>query len=77
MGNQFKKSLFWDVDREKLSYKIHWFFIIERVLEFGDINDLFWVKETFPEEKIRYTVLKSRILSDRTRSYFKALGYAS
>jgi hypothetical protein len=42
-----KQSLFWDVDREKLSSDEDWFFIIERILEFGDIDDLFWMKRTF------------------------------
>ncbi len=77
MGSQFKKSLFWDVDTEKLSYENDWFFIIERILEFGDIDDILWMKETFPEEKIKGTVRKSRILSNRTRSYCQASGYAS
>ncbi|MFZ5906279.1 MAG: DUF6922 domain-containing protein [Nitrospirota bacterium] len=31
-----KKSLFWDTDPEGLSSESHWFFIIERILEFGD-----------------------------------------
>jgi len=35
-----KKTLFWDVDLEALSIEKDWFFIIERVLEFGDIQDL-------------------------------------
>ena len=72
-----KKTLFWDVDSEKLSSDRDWFFIIERILEFGDIDDLFWMKQTFPEEKIKKTVQKSRALSNRTRSYCQASGYAS
>lgn len=72
-----KQSLFWDVDREKLSSDKDWFFIIERILEFGDIDDLFWMKQTFSKDKIKDTVKKSRILSKRTRSYCKAADYAS
>jgi len=72
-----KQSLFWDVDREKLSSDKDWFFIIERILEFGDIDDLFWMKQTFPQDKIEDTVRKSRILSKRTLSYCKAAGYVS
>jgi len=75
--SQFRKSLFWDVNIKKLSCENDWFFIIERILEFGDIGDLFWMKKTFPEERIKDIVRKSRILSDRTRSYCKASGYAS
>lgn len=77
MGNHYKKSLFWDVDREKLSDKKDWFFIIERILEFGDIDDLLWIKNIFSKDKIAYTIQKSRILSQRTRAYCKASGYAS
>jgi hypothetical protein len=77
MGNKLKKSLFWDVDREKLSYEDNQFFIIERILEFGDIDDLFWIKENFSEEKIKDTVKRSKCLSPRTLSYCKAAGYAS
>jgi hypothetical protein len=72
-----KQSLFWDVDRKKLSVDKDWFFIIERILEFGDIDDLFWMKQIFPQDKIKNTVKKSRILSKRTHSYCKAAGYAS
>lgn len=72
-----KKSLFWDVDSESLSLEKDWQFIIERIFEFGDIDDLVWMKQTFPKEKIEETVRKSRILSPRTRSYSKACGYAS
>ena len=77
MAYQYKKSLFWDVDSDELSRGKDWFFIIERILEFGDIDDLFWMKKTFPEEEIKTTVQKSRILSPTTRSYCKATGYAS
>ncbi|MBI5205839.1 MAG: hypothetical protein HZA11_13075 [Nitrospirae bacterium] len=77
MAYQYKKSLFWDVDRNRLSPDKDWFFIVERILEFGDIDDLVWLKETFSKEKIKNTVQKSRILSDKTRAYCKASGYAS
>lgn len=72
-----KKSLFWDVDAESLSPEKDWHFIIERILEFGDIDDLVWMKRTFPKEKIEETLRRSRILSPRTLSYSRASGYAS
>jgi hypothetical protein len=72
-----KKSLFWDVDRRKLSPNGDWYFIIERILEFGDIDDMLWMESIFPKEKIVETIKKSRTLSNKTRSYCKAVGYAS
>ncbi|MEW6584694.1 MAG: hypothetical protein AB1442_03675, partial [Nitrospirota bacterium] len=71
-----KKSLFWDVETALLSPKKDWFFIIERILEFGDIDDLKWMKENFTPEQIRDTVGKSRILTPRSLSFCKASGYA-
>lgn len=77
MSSLDKKSLFWDVDREKLSIERDWYFIIERILEFGDIDDILWMESTFPKDKITETIKKSRILSNKTRSYCKAVGYAA
>ena len=77
MQSLYKKSLFWDVDNNNLSNEKDWFFIIERILEFGDIDDFLLMKKTFSEEKIKTVVQKSRILSPRTRSYCNTSGYAS
>lgn len=72
-----KKSLFWDVDRETLSLETDWYFIIERILEFGDIDDLLWMESTFPREKIEETIKRSRNISNRTLFYCRMVGYVS
>lgn len=72
-----KRSLFWDVDIETLSIEKDWFFIIERVLEFGDIKDFKCLLLTFSKDQIRSVIKNSRILSPRTLSFCKAIGYAS
>jgi hypothetical protein len=72
-----KKSLFWDIDAGSLSPEVHWFFIIERILEFGDIDDLRWMKENFTPEQIKDTVKKSRVLTQRSLAFCKVSGYAS
>ena len=77
MNSLDKKSLFWDVDKDKLSLERDWYFIIERILEFGDIDDVLWMESTFPKDKITETIKKSRILSNKTRLYCKAVGYAA
>lgn len=71
MNSLNKKSLFWDIDREKLSLGKDWYFIIERILEYGDIDDVLWMESAFPRDKIAETIKKSRTLS-----YCKAVGYA-
>jgi hypothetical protein len=77
MNTSFKKSLFWDIDIEKLSIEKDWFFIIERTLEFGDIDDLIWIQSTFSREQIKEVTKQSRILSPITRSFCRVIGYAS
>lgn len=77
MNSLNKKSLFWDVDRKKLSLEKDWYFIIERILEFGDIDDVLWMESVFSKDKIAETIKSSRGLSRKTRSYCKAVGYAS
>ena len=73
----YKRSLFWDVDTGKLSPKKDWFFIIERILGFGDIDDLLWMKKNFTAEQIEKTVRKSRILPQKSLAFCRAAGYAS
>ena len=77
METPYKKSLFWDVDTGKLSPGKDWFFIIERILEFGDIDDLLWMKKNFTAKQIEETVQRSRILTQMSLAYCKAVGYAS
>lgn len=76
MNSLNKKSLFCDIDREKLSLGKDWYFIIERILEYGDIDDVLWMESAFPRDKIAETIKKSRTLSNKTLSYCKAVGYA-
>lgn len=70
-----KKKLFWDVNTEKLFSEQNWYFIIERILEFGDIDDYFWMKSVFKKKQINNVIKSSRGLSSRTCSFCKAIGY--
>lgn len=47
-----KTNLFWDVDREKLDPKKYGEFIIQRILEKGDLDDLGWAKKIYGEKKM-------------------------
>lgn len=72
-----KKHLFWDVAAEKLNKQTDWFFIIERLLEYGDIEDWSWLKENFSHEQISAVATNSRILSPKIKSLLKVMRYAS
>lgn len=47
------KTLFWDVDFKGLDYKKDVYFIIERVLNYGDIDDYKEIKKIYGLEKIK------------------------
>jgi len=61
---------FWDTDPHKLDSSKHASYIIERLLEQGDLDSLKWVNDTFPKEDIYHTIKTSRRLSAKTRNFF-------
>ncbi len=60
MNTLQKQSLFWDVDLKSLDFKEHASYIIERVLDFGDDEDVRWLFSTYPKTVIRETLDNSR-----------------
>ena len=71
-----KRHLFWDVAIEKLDKETNSFFMIERLLEYGDIDDWQWLKENYTAEQIAGVAEKSRVISRKTKSFLRVSGYA-
>ena len=59
----FDKRIFWDVDFEKLDYDAKASFIIERVFERGDVDDIRQCRRYYGDEKIRVVLLNAKYLS--------------
>lgn len=72
-----KRYLFWDVAIKKLDRELNSFFLIERILEYGDIDDWQWLKENFSDEQIAIVAKKSRVISRKTKSFLRLLGHVS
>jgi hypothetical protein len=64
------KRYFWDVDLEKVFLDKHAAFIIERLLEYGDLSELEWVNKNYSPEVIVETVKKSRRISPKTGNFY-------
>ncbi|MFA6159463.1 MAG: hypothetical protein WC678_00015 [Parcubacteria group bacterium] len=47
-----KVGLFWDIDRKKLNPKKYKKFIIQRILEKGDLDDLCWAKNFYGKKEL-------------------------
>jgi len=64
------KTYLWDVDITTLSAKSHAKFIIERVLEYGDVQSLKWLMENFTKDQIIDVLKTSKRLSPKTGNFF-------
>ena len=64
----FNKRIFWDVVFENLKYEIKSNFIIERVFERGDVEDIRNCRRFYGDKKICEVLLNARFLSE-TRMY--------
>lgn len=50
---QFHRRIFWDVDFDKIDYDQYARFVIERVFERGDVEDIRQCRRYYGDEKIR------------------------
>lgn len=65
------KSLFWDVDLRNLDIEKHEDFIIARVLEYGNIDDLKWLFQTYSRSKIQKVLTNTRAISPKSAYFWK------
>ena len=73
-GNQVQQRfhpLFWDVDPNKISTRRNARYIIERILEVGDIDAFRWIQEIYPTRLILETCNTSRKISEKSRIFWK------
>lgn len=67
---EYIKMVLWDVDTEELDLKKHWFFVIERIMDYGNENDVQWMLGTFSKEQLIEVVKKSRNLNRKTANFW-------
>lgn len=65
------RSLFWDTSLGKINLKQHMRYIIERVLEFGDIDALGWLQRVYPTQTIIDVLSVSRSISNKSRNFWE------
>ena len=64
------KVLLWDTDLESISLTKNFQFVIERILEYGDLPDIKWMETTFSHEQIIQTLKDSRRISVKSGNFF-------
>ena len=58
--------IFWDVDYTKLDFEMKYSFIIERVFERGDVEDIRMCRRFYGDEKIGNVLLNAKWLMPHT-----------
>ena len=61
----FHKRIFWDVNFEALNYDKKAGFVIERVFERGDVEDIRQCRRYYGDEKVTDVLLKAKYLPER------------
>ncbi|HDR52794.1 MAG TPA: hypothetical protein ENN90_14445 [Mariniphaga anaerophila] len=69
----FNKRIFWDVNFEKLDYDAKANFVIERVFERGDVEDIRQCRRYYGDEKITETLLNVKYLPLHTIHFASAV----
>ncbi len=60
----FEKRIFWDVDFERIDYDAKANFVIERVFERGDVEDIRQCRRYYGDEKVTIVLLNARFLPE-------------
>lgn len=59
----FYKRIFWDVDPDEMDYNTKASFIIERVFERGDVEDIRYCRRFYGDAKIEAVLINAKWLS--------------
>jgi len=60
----FDKRIFWDVNFEQIDYDGKASFVIERVFERGDVDDIRQCRRYYGDELVTETLLKAKFLPE-------------
>ena len=67
----FRQSLFWDVDPSTIDVQKHARYIIERILDFGNDQEVRWMAQEYPASLIHDTLVTSRVLHDKSKTLWR------
>ena len=68
--NKMNKKLFWDVNLKNNEIQKNASFIIGRILEYGDENDIKWMLQNFKISQIKQILSKKKNLSSKSANYW-------
>jgi len=69
----FEKRIFWDVNVEQIDYDAKANFVIERVFERGDVEDIRQCRRYYGDEKVASALLNAKYLPLQTIHFASAI----
>lgn len=69
----FEKRIFWDVNFEQIDYDAKANFVIERVFERGDVEDIRQCRRYYGDEKVTEALLTAKYLPLHTIYFVSAI----
>ncbi|KKQ21277.1 MAG: hypothetical protein US35_C0027G0008 [Parcubacteria group bacterium GW2011_GWA2_37_10] len=74
MKMKFRQTLFWDVNPKNIDPQKNARYIIERILEFGNTDEVGWVLKYYPKSVIKKVMRLPRVqLSDKSKALWSLL----
>ena len=70
---KFRQALFWDTNPDKIDLKKNAQYIIERILDFGNDNEVKWLYNYYDKSLLKSVVVKSRSLMPETKNLWTLL----
>ncbi len=70
---EFDRRIFWDVDYDRMDLDAKWRFVIERVFERGDVEDIRQCRRYYGHEKVRMALLEAKFLPEHRLSLAAAV----
>ena len=71
---KFRPALFWDVNPKSIDVKKNARYIIERILEFGEMGEVYWLFKTYSKEQIKKAMnLPRSQVSQKSKSLWTLL----
>ncbi|MFH1352066.1 MAG: hypothetical protein ABIH68_00665 [bacterium] len=69
-GNGFLKQYFWEIDFKKFRPLSRPYYVISRLLEYGDEKALRWLFDNFTTRQMKNTLRKMRGFSERSANFW-------
>lgn len=66
------RRLFWDADPKSVNKRIHRSYIIRRIMDYGNMEDVKWMLRTYSTEEIIHVLKEGRGLSAKSACFWSA-----